>query len=68
MPTIQEIQAMPIHGNHFHDSGLFKTCETFIRGDSLMPEKIAALNKVLEAMGEPQAADEAQVNEYLSYC
>ena len=60
------ILLMPIHGNHFHDSGLFKKCDHFLLGDHSMAEKSLVLNMLLAAMGEPETADEGRVASYVA--
>lgn len=60
------ILLMPV-GNHFHDSGLFKECEHFLRCEHSMTEKIMVLNMLLTAMGEPETANEGRVAAYIAF-
>ena len=61
-----QILLMPA-GNHFHDIGLFKECDHFLRCEHSMTEKIMVLNMLLTAMGEPETADAGRVAAYIAF-
>jgi hypothetical protein len=66
LTTIEAIEAMPIVGNAFHDSGLMKVIDQFVKGNHPLEEKIRALKKLDEVMGvEPTEITESDVREYI---
>lgn len=66
--TIEEIQAMPIIGDAYHDGPLLQACHDFIADDSnAMEDKIKAIEKIDETMGEKseKPITEKDVNSYI---
>jgi|HubBroStandDraft_2_1064218.scaffolds.fasta_scaffold361242_2 hypothetical protein len=68
LTKIQQLEAMPIYGNAFHDQPLF-TLAHAIAIDVLEPmeNRIRALRKIDEAMGEEDASTPAAVQEYCDF-
>ena len=62
---IEQIEALPVAGNHFQDRGIFDVIHEFMIGDHPVEEKIRALRKMDQVMGEENEVTARDVEEYL---
>lgn len=71
MTPLQELQAMPIIGNAYHDRPRFNAADAIIRDESAtLEDRLAALHEIDRTMGtegEEPLTEEALVD-YVAFC
>lgn len=62
---INELEAMPVYGNHYQDSRAFSKADEIICGDGPMEIKFRALKHIDKLVGIDRIADEAAVAHHI---
>jgi len=66
---IKQVEALPIVGNAHNDQHIFNACDSIINGDYPMDDKIRAIRKIDQTIGESSGElTEKDVEDYIASC